>query len=658
MESIGVVGISVHGTRRRGSRALHDRRAPTATAGCRELAAALGATELVYLATCNRVEVILPERAERGRAPPGRSPAPRSSPRSSVARRSRRRPSGSSAPGRARHAVEHLFLVAAGLDSAQLGEREIQGQIRDALAAAREAGTGGGAARPPASRRRCAPPAQVHLRTQLGARARLARRDRLRAAARARAPHTLAGGARRRDADDPALRRDPAPRRRAVRAGQSHARARRGAAAELVRPLAAERAGCLALDEFRLRPPRVEAVLTATGARRWRCSTARRSSGWRRTPRARSRRWSSTSRCRPTSIRRPPARRRCRASAWTRSTAPRRRAARGAPRRRPRPRARSWTRRVRGLRRRLAERALAPVIARINRRYRETALEGVERLLAKQGVVLDGADARGGRALGRDPRPPLRPPADARAARSRRRARHVGGARASSPPATATRSPSSAPRSSSSTSRRESLADGAERRRRLPAAPDRSRGLVRARAAGPPRRRQLAGARLPGGRRHAALRAQRRRRRDRGRRRPALPRLRRLLGTARSSATPTPRWSPRSSAAARRGTTYGAPCTAEVELAETIVAAYPGLEQVRCVSSGTEAVMSAIRLARGATGRDLIVKFSGCYHGHADPLLVAAGSGLATFGRAVVGRRARRRSPGSPACCRSTTRRR
>src|SRR6267142_1159762 len=84
--------------------------------------------------------------------------------------------------------------------------------------------------------------------------------------------------------------------------------------------------------------------------------------------------------------------------------------------------------------------------------------------------------------------------------------------------------------------------------------------------------------------------------------------------------------------ASRSGTTYGAPCAAEVELAERIVASYPGLEQVRFVSSGTEAVMSAIRVARAFTGRDLIVKFSGCYHGHADHLLVAAGSGLATFG--------------------------
>lgn len=84
--------------------------------------------------------------------------------------------------------------------------------------------------------------------------------------------------------------------------------------------------------------------------------------------------------------------------------------------------------------------------------------------------------------------------------------------------------------------------------------------------------------------------------------------------------------------AAAKGTSYGAPCPGEVELAEYVVGAYPGLEQVRFVSSGTEAVMSAIRLARGVTGRDLLVKFSGCYHGHSDSLLVAAGSGLATFG--------------------------
>jgi len=86
-------------------------------------------------------------------------------------------------------------------------------------------------------------------------------------------------------------------------------------------------------------------------------------------------------------------------------------------------------------------------------------------------------------------------------------------------------------------------------------------------------------------------------------------------------------------AALARGMTYGAPCAAEVELAERVVAAYPAAEQVRFVSSGTEAVMSAIRVARAFTGRELILKFAGCYHGHADHLLVAAGSGLATFGR-------------------------
>ena len=83
--------------------------------------------------------------------------------------------------------------------------------------------------------------------------------------------------------------------------------------------------------------------------------------------------------------------------------------------------------------------------------------------------------------------------------------------------------------------------------------------------------------------------------------------------------------------AARRGTSYGAPTAMEVEMAEAIHAAYPSMEMVRLVSSGTEATMSAIRVARGATGRDLIVKFDGCYHGHADSLLVKAGSGGATL---------------------------
>src|SRR3982750_162703 len=84
--------------------------------------------------------------------------------------------------------------------------------------------------------------------------------------------------------------------------------------------------------------------------------------------------------------------------------------------------------------------------------------------------------------------------------------------------------------------------------------------------------------------------------------------------------------------AAARGTSFGAPSELEVELAQEVVDAVPSIEMVRMVSSGTEATMSAIRLARGVTGRTKLVKFEGCYHGHADSLLVKAGSGVATLG--------------------------
>lgn len=84
--------------------------------------------------------------------------------------------------------------------------------------------------------------------------------------------------------------------------------------------------------------------------------------------------------------------------------------------------------------------------------------------------------------------------------------------------------------------------------------------------------------------------------------------------------------------AAVNGLSFGAPTEAEIEIAETLCALLPSMQQVRLVSSGTEATMSAIRLARGFTKRDKIVKFEGCYHGHADSLLVKAGSGLLTFG--------------------------
>jgi glutamate-1-semialdehyde 2,1-aminomutase len=86
------------------------------------------------------------------------------------------------------------------------------------------------------------------------------------------------------------------------------------------------------------------------------------------------------------------------------------------------------------------------------------------------------------------------------------------------------------------------------------------------------------------------------------------------------------------SRAARDGLSFGAPTEREIELAEEIIRHVPSVEQIRLVSSGTEAGMSALRLARGATGRSKFIKFEGCYHGHADALLVKAGSGLATFG--------------------------
>jgi glutamate-1-semialdehyde 2,1-aminomutase len=86
------------------------------------------------------------------------------------------------------------------------------------------------------------------------------------------------------------------------------------------------------------------------------------------------------------------------------------------------------------------------------------------------------------------------------------------------------------------------------------------------------------------------------------------------------------------SEAAARGTSFGTPSELEVEMARTVVGMIPNVERVRFVSSGTEAGMSAVRLARGATGRDKLLKFTGCYHGHADALLVQAGSGVATLG--------------------------
>src|SRR5581483_5027262 len=90
-----------------------------------------------------------------------------------------------------------------------------------------------------------------------------------------------------------------------------------------------------------------------------------------------------------------------------------------------------------------------------------------------------------------------------------------------------------------------------------------------------------------------------------------------------------------------KGVSYGAPTELEIDMAELVIARMPAIEQVRMCNSGTEATMSALRLARGYTGRDFIVKFEGCYHGHGDALLVKAGSGALTFGVPT--------SPGVPA---------
>ena len=177
---------------------------------------------------------------------------------------------------------------------------------------------------------------------------------------------------------------------------------------------------------------------------------------------------------------------------------------------------------------------------------------------------------------------------------------------------------------------------GAARGRRLG-------GALRAGPRGDPRRRQLAGALVPIGGGPSLFRRPGRGCLRLGRRRQPVARLRAVLRRLDPRPRPSGRGPGGGRAAASSGTTFGAPTEGEVLLAEAICARVDGCEQVRLVSSGTEAAMSAVRVARGFTGRSRIVKFAGCYHGHSDGLLAAGGSGVATLGLPGLGRGAGRR---------------
>jgi len=380
MKSIGILGISVHD---HDAEALARTTLPRAErpARLRELATALAADELIYLATCNRVELLY-----RGAATP---------PPEELRRRlARIFPESDTAAFRhfaGDEAVRHLFEVASGLDSAVLGERDVQGQLRDALAAAREAGVcGPQLAQLVEEALRAA--RQVHLRTQLGAgRVSVAEIacEQILERVRRTAP---AGTVNANEASVALIGVSPMTRR----AGEILARERvpflvvnrtLSHAEELVAALGAGRA--LALDEFRLRPPGVEAVLTATsadGAVLDRAALERLAA-------------QSPSQEPPlvVDLAIPPD---VDPDAARAAQVPRlgideiRGAALGhrLSREAEADAARQVVAEaVAGMKRRLAERTLAPVIARINRRFRDTALEGVERLLAGHGMALEGA---------------------------------------------------------------------------------------------------------------------------------------------------------------------------------------------------------------------------------------------------------------------------
>lgn len=392
MESIGIVGISIRG---------HDTAALARFTIAKEerggrlpaLAAELGVRELFYLATCNRVEIAYRSPADhhghdyrRGvfRCLAGREP------QLGEAERTLRGWIGEGA-------VEHLFLVAAGLDSAQLGEREIQGQLREALSTARRAGTAGILLdRLVEESLRVAH--QVHRQTQLGAGraslAELAADYLLERVRRTPSPVALIGVSpmTRRCAE--ALLRERVP---IVLVNRNLANAE-ALAAELAVPRSSQPGAepalpgggvsCLSLDEFRQRPPQVEALLSATGAPEPVLDRA-----------VLERLAARTASQEPpliVDLAVPP------------DVDPAVAAAAHVPRigmddlnlaaqelRRQRLAESAAAREVvdealRDLRKRLAERLLAPVIAKLNQRYRQTALEGVERLLGKEGLDLDG----------------------------------------------------------------------------------------------------------------------------------------------------------------------------------------------------------------------------------------------------------------------------
>lgn len=377
MERIGIVGISARAvdaaTLGRFTLAKAERERRLA-----ELAATLGVDELLYLATCNRVEVAyrvpgdpcdLDFRRPVFRALTGQEPQP------GEAERTLRGWIGEGA-------VEHLFLVAAGFDSAQVGEREIQGQLREALATARAAGTSGVLLdRLVEEALRIAH--QVHRQTRIGSGrtslAEIAADHLLERVKRTPSAVALVGVSPMTRRAGEALVREGVP---VIVVNRTLARAE-----EMAREIGAAEA--CSLEDFRARPPQVEALLSATGS-----------------PEAVLDRPTLERLAARTSSHEPPLvvdlavppdvePAACRAAGIARvgmdeinAAAERQRSARLAETAAARE---LVDQALTGLRCRLAERMLAPVVARLNRRYREAALEGVERLVAKNGLALDPA---------------------------------------------------------------------------------------------------------------------------------------------------------------------------------------------------------------------------------------------------------------------------